>query len=479
MSGLLSYVSPLFIQAGTTVYVQAWHGGLGASQPGGVQLTLTGPSAETHVITTFSSWSDTQVSFVWPAFTNSGSWSLAFTAVITSNTINFLNVGTDPIAITSVSPTPVVPGGTLTINGTGFGATQGTHYIQLDITSGLLGPLLCAVTSWSATQIQVTIPSNAVGGFPPGQIQSVGIWTPGSFLFPPTDHASASIFVESNPSLTLTSPAGGFAAPSQSAFVVGHGFGFTQGSSTVSFHTVGGVPSPVVPVLWATIDPGQTDAGQQIIEFVVPALADLGADSLVITNGAFSITIPLSIQSPLALPGGTAGTRNQPVTLTGSGFGASFGTLTYVSAGGNPTTAAPTDWANTLIRTNVPATADFQTGYFYVFLPSATRESAIFTGFKIGTQASGPATSPFPTGNPVTSFRTDGTYPIPAGTRFPRGVVQGTAPGVNTFSVAWLNANDNEYTLINTPGSDMVALGGLANHTQTVIGAYPPVVIGA
>ena len=54
--------------------------------------------------------------------------------------------------IVSVLPNPAKAGDPITVAGTGFGATQGTSQLNYDG-----APL--AITSWSATQIQATLPS--------------------------------------------------------------------------------------------------------------------------------------------------------------------------------------------------------------------------------------------------------------------------------------------------------------------------------
>lgn len=54
--------------------------------------------------------------------------------------------------ISSVSPNPTFAGDTITVVGTGFGATQGTSTLLYDGTA-------LAITSWSATQIVAVLPS--------------------------------------------------------------------------------------------------------------------------------------------------------------------------------------------------------------------------------------------------------------------------------------------------------------------------------
>ncbi len=73
-------------------------------------------------------------------------------------------------AITGFSPTTIQGGKavTLTINGTGFGASQGTSYVQfLDVNSGgtsYYSPYSTQYISWSDTRIEVQVPSRAGTG---------------------------------------------------------------------------------------------------------------------------------------------------------------------------------------------------------------------------------------------------------------------------------------------------------------------------
>src|SRR2546423_1417113 len=60
--------------------------------------------------------------------------------------------------VTSISPNPVAAGGQLTINGSGFGTSQGNGFVTLQNVHG-------TVTTWSNTQIVVTVPTNVVAGF--------------------------------------------------------------------------------------------------------------------------------------------------------------------------------------------------------------------------------------------------------------------------------------------------------------------------
>ena len=76
--------------------------------------------------------------------------------------------GTD--AITDFSPTTITAGtgSVLTINGSGFGATQGSGTVRFrnadDGGATVITPLASQYVSWSSTQIQVRVPQNAGTG---------------------------------------------------------------------------------------------------------------------------------------------------------------------------------------------------------------------------------------------------------------------------------------------------------------------------
>lgn len=60
----------------------------------------------------------------------------------------------DPVAVTAVTPNPIVAGQTATITGTGFSATPASNTVTI-------GGISMTVTSSTATQLQVNVPSNA------------------------------------------------------------------------------------------------------------------------------------------------------------------------------------------------------------------------------------------------------------------------------------------------------------------------------
>src|ERR1043165_1097382 len=110
------------------------------------------------------SWSDTQI--VATVATNVASGSASVQQAGTwSNNIAFTIITP---TISSISPTSGVPGTQVTINGTNFGATQGSGQVWLGNTYA------GSIVSWSNTQIVATVAANAASGN--AQVQQSGVW---------------------------------------------------------------------------------------------------------------------------------------------------------------------------------------------------------------------------------------------------------------------------------------------------------------
>lgn len=155
---------------------------------------------------TVVSWSDTQVVATIVSGASSGvaqiyqyaTWSNAISlTVVTPN-------------ITSISPSSGRAGDQITINGTGFGASQGGGNVWLGSTYG-------TVVSWSDTQVVASIVSGATSGV--AQIYQNGVWSNTSSLTVITPH------------ITSISPTHG-PSGTQITFT-GTGFGSSQGSGNV------------------------------------------------------------------------------------------------------------------------------------------------------------------------------------------------------------------------------------------------------
>jgi RHS repeat-associated protein len=106
------------------------------------------------VAMTVQSWTDTRIRITVPSNAVSGPLTVT-TNGITSNAAQFTLE--NPPAVTSFTPTTGEINTSVTITGSGFGATQSTS------TAAFFG-IQAQVTSWSETQIVATLPSDAITG---------------------------------------------------------------------------------------------------------------------------------------------------------------------------------------------------------------------------------------------------------------------------------------------------------------------------
>jgi hypothetical protein len=125
-----------------------------------------------------------------------GTWSNSITFTIITPTIS------------SISPSSGVPGTQVTINGTNFGATQGSGQVWLGSTYA------GSIVSWSNTQIVATVAANSTSGN--AQVQQSGVW------------GNQVAFTVTSPSITSVSPT--TARAGDSITITGSNFGATQGS---------------------------------------------------------------------------------------------------------------------------------------------------------------------------------------------------------------------------------------------------------
>ena len=206
-SPTISSISPTSGKAGDAVTINGSN--FGTTQ--GTSSVKFGSTAAT-----VTSWSDTQVKVTVPSGTGTVSVNVT-TSGGTSNGVSFTYAATVPVpSISSISPTSGAAGVAVTINGSNFGATQGSSSVKF-------GSTAASVTSWSNTQIKVTAPSGT-------GTASVTVTTSGgtsngiSFTYATTGTA---------PSITSISPTSG--KPGDVITINGSKFGATQGTSSVKF----------------------------------------------------------------------------------------------------------------------------------------------------------------------------------------------------------------------------------------------------
>lgn len=225
-------------------------------------------------------------------------------------------------AITSVSPTTVLPGGSVTINGSNFGTTQGSSTVRFGAIA------VTGIASWSASQIAVTAPTNLPAGAYAVVVTVNGV---------SSNAATINVPVVDNfpPAITSLSPASGGAG--QLVNVNGTGFGTTQGTSTVRFGT-----TVATVQLWANTNvlvsvPNLTP-GTYPVTVTVGGRVSNTSNFLVTAHRLNSVTP-------------NTGSPGASVTLAGTGFGATQGANT-VRFG--TTNVSVTSWSNTQIVATVP-----------------------------------------------------------------------------------------------------------------------------
>src|SRR5206468_12067527 len=142
--------------------------------------------------------------------------------------------------------------------------------------------------------------------------------------------------------------------------IAGTGFGATQGSSTVTFNGTSATPTSWSATSIAVPVPAGATTGNVVV--TVGGLASNGS--------AFTITVPPTITSLTPASGPVA----TPITIAGSGFGATQGASSVTF---NGTTATPTSWSATSIVVPVPAGAT--TGTVVVTVGGLASNGSAFT----------------------------------------------------------------------------------------------------
>jgi RHS repeat-associated protein len=305
----IATISPGSGSVGTTLTING-SGFQSAQGTGGVYFTGATPSA------TPVSWSDTQVVVIVPATSTSGLIKLVANNSQESNK-DIVFTMPNPV-ITSLSPTSGSENTQIQVNGSGFGATQGSSTISFNA-------IAATVVSWSDTQILAKVPSTAGSG--PVQVIEGGV------------NGNTNVyFTVPAPQISTISPTvGGIGNP---VTINGSGFHASQGSNWVAFNG------------WLASVINWSDT--QIVA-TVPAGSSTGPVKAYV-NGAFSnllpYTVPNLVINTLSPSNGPVGTQ---VTLTGVGFGASQGT-SVLTFNGQPA-GSIVSWADTQIVATVPVTA--------------------------------------------------------------------------------------------------------------------------
>ena len=153
----IASVSPTSGAVGAQVTITGL--GFGNSQGSGQVSIGTAPAQVTN-------WSDTQVVATVASGSNSGTAQVLQNGVW-SNSIAFTVTGAAP-QIASINPNNGSAGTVVTIQGTGFGSSQGSGIVSIGATQA-------SVNSWADTQVSVTVASTAVSGV--AKVQQNGLWS--------------------------------------------------------------------------------------------------------------------------------------------------------------------------------------------------------------------------------------------------------------------------------------------------------------
>ena len=197
-----------------------------------------------------------------------------------------LTIGTTPY-VSGLSPTWGPLGTQVMITGSSFGTSPGTVSFN--------GAVATSIASWTNSQIVANVPANAPGGVGPVVVTVNSIPSL-------TDVA----FDVINPMITSLSPPA--AQVGGTVILSGIGFGASQGTSQVQFNgLVAAVRS------WSDTS----------VSVLVPSTATNGPVTLT-EDGITSNGVQFSLLEPLSITGISAniGQAGDPITITGTGFGA-------------------------------------------------------------------------------------------------------------------------------------------------------------
>jgi subtilisin family serine protease len=243
---------------------------------------------------------------------------------------------TYPPTIDAVSPSNATIGSAVTLTGSFFCPTKGTVYMT-NVTGSPVATAVVPLT-WSdngstgGASLTFTVPARVAGTYALTVKNFAMTGGPASFTIPP-------------PAITgLDLPS---AAPGVTVTINGTDFGLATGSLSLKSST--GVVTSVVPITGSWKDTS--------IKFKVPGIkADsyqLTVKNAAATSAPVAITIPSPAISGLVPASAAAGVT---VTINGTGFGLTTGSLSLKSSTGVVTSVAPIagNWTDTSIKFKVP-----------------------------------------------------------------------------------------------------------------------------
>jgi hypothetical protein len=394
--------------------------------------------------TTFATWTSTGIVVMVPTGATTGSVVVTVGGVASAGVA--FTVTLPAPTISGISPSSGAVGAPVTIEGANFGTMAGTVTFN-----GI--PATIASGGWTSQYINVTVPS----GLSSGSV-TVTVNTATS----PSQSASTTFTVASSaPAISGISPSSG--AAGASVTISGVGFGSSKG--TVTF---GGTPAAVTS--WAdgsiavTVPSGST-AGSVPVQVTTTAGQTASTTFTVIAS-------PVTINS-ISPSSGAVGTQ---VTISGSGFGSTAGTVDF---GTTAATVTSGNWSDSLITTTVPS--GLSTGSVTVTVNTAASPSQSgSTTFTVlpslsGVVVSGPASGGAGIGASVQLYAAGtsgyGTGAQPIGNAVQTTSTTGAFSGI-TYDCSTITAPGDQLYLVATGDTSgvvlMAALGSCSSIGSSV-----------
>jgi len=310
-----------------------------AHAPIGGSVTITGTSfgdtQGTSSTVTFngltvtpSAWANTSISFPIPLGATSG----AIVVNVNGWDTNGVNYFISP-TISSLSPASGAAGGSITINGSGFGAVRNFNPVTI-------GGVSVTPTSWSDTAITIPVPTNLPAGNA-NVVVTVNSLASNSFSFTVLVQLVSLALSPANPSVSVNSvqqlrlTATGLYSDGSSADLTSSATWVTSDRSVAMV-----LPDPGTPGTRGIV--GTANAGTAIITASFAGIS--GSTSVTVTPAVVPAVPNISSVSPATA---TAGTQ---VTVIGTGFGSSQGNG---SVWLGSTIGSVVSWSDTQVIANV------------------------------------------------------------------------------------------------------------------------------
>jgi hypothetical protein len=317
----LTSISPASVKPGMTMTLTG--SGFGATQ-GVASATFSAPG-DTQGVHTFTSWTDTQIVLTAPNSIVPGTITVSQNGV-SSNGLTYTTIAP---TLTSISPTALKPGMTMTLTGSGFGTTRGVGGATFSAPGDTQG--VTTFASWSDTQIVLTVPNSIV---------------PGTITVSQNGVSSNGItYATIAPTLTSISPTA--IKPGMTMTLTGSGFGTTRGVGGATLSAPGDTQNVITFSSWS-----DTQIVATVPNSIVPGTITVSQNGVASNGVAYTTVAPtLTSISPTAIKPGMA------MTLTGSGFGTTqgVGSVTFAAPGDTVGVHSFTSWSDTQIVLTVPS----------------------------------------------------------------------------------------------------------------------------